>query len=730
MLEILDGNVYFKYDYYRGYTLTSVSRWVIKYKAPGELELIASPSGGEVEEGTQVSLTAKYDGSTTNDVTIYYTLDGTRPDRYSPQYYSPITINESCTLNAWVIHWYQGKRITEEYVVKSPDIKVTSITLNKSSLSIQAGQSETLTATVKPDNATDKTVMWSSSNTSIATVDSNGKVTAKSAGTATITCTANGGSNVKATCEVMVTQTQAYAVLSNDGKTVTFYYDDKKESRGGVDIINSQRGTATTAVFDTSFANYRPTSTAYWFSGCSELTTIKGMENLYTDDVTDMQFMFYGCNNLRNLNIEGFNTEKVTSMYSMFCRCLSLEELDVSGFKMDNVTNTNRMFGSCYCLTTLDLSSFNTSNVKDMTRMFSVCKSLTTIYVNEKKWNTANVTEGDGVFADCTVLVGGNGTKFDESHTDVEYARIDKPGSPGYFTDIADSKVTGITLNKTTLSLQTNQAETLTATVMPDKALDKTVTWSSSNTNIASVDNSGKVTAVSAGTATITCTANGGSNVKATCEVTVTNPKPEKITLPAEATVKAGETITLTPTMTPENAVTMLTWTSDDETIATVDANGVVTGVKKGKTFINVETDNGKTAYCKLTVTASEPIAIELPKNATVTVGGTLTLTPTITPEGAETVLTWTSDDESVARVDVNGVLTGVAEGLALVTVSTSNGLTSNVCKVKVEQDPSGISMVLMGEKKGTPIYTPSGQRLAAPRKGINIVGGKKIVIK
>lgn len=220
------------------------------------------------------------------------------------------------------------------------------------------------------------------------------------------------------------------------------------------------------------------------------------------------------------------------------------------------------------------------------------------------------------------------------------------------------------------------------------------------------------------------------SYVKGTLTIEENHYEPSNISLPSEATVTAGQTVTLTPTVTPANAEFTLTWTSDDETVATVSQNGVVTGVKKGKTFINVETDNGKTAYCKLTVTAPEPMKIELPKNATVTVGGTFTLTPTITPEGAETSMTWKSDDVSVARIDANGVLTGVAEGLALVTVSTSNGLTSNTCKVKVEPDPSGISTVMMDEKADVPIYTPSGQRLSAPHKGINIVGGKKVIVK
>ena len=293
----------------------------------------------------------------------------------------------------------------------------------------------------------------------------------------------------------------------------------------------------------------------------------------------------------------------------------------------------------------------------------------------------------------------------------------------------SEIKVTGITLDKTTLTLEVGKTQALNATVKPDDATNKSVTWTSSKTSVATVDNNGKVTAVASGNAKITCTANDDSGVSAICTVTV-KAVPESITLQTTATMRTGQMITLTPTITPADAVTTLTWSSDDESIATVSSAGVVTGVKKGQTFINVETDNGKTAYCKLTVTAGEPTAISLPKNVTMMVNQKITLTPTLTPADAETVLTWKSDDESVVRVSADGVLTGVAEGLALVTVSTSNGLTSGACKVKVEPDITGISDVEAEGRTNTPVYTLSGQRIAAPRKGINIVGGKKVIIK
>ena len=284
---------------------------------------------------------------------------------------------------------------------------------------------------------------------------------------------------------------EPYAVLSSDGQTVTFYYDDQKVSRGGIDINNSSTesspyGTATTAVIDASFADYRPRSTAYWFQKCSSLTTITGIKNLKTDNVTDMWDMFYGCSGLTSLDVSGFNTSNVTDMGGIFRNCSSLTSLDVSGFNTSKVTNMtcmfyncsgltsldlsgfdtsnvtdmkfmfygcsgltsldvsgfntsnvtkmNSMFHSCSGLTSLDVSGFNTSNVMTMNKMFYGCSGLTTIYVDEAKWSTANVSSGGDMFYNCTSLVGGNGTVYDANHTDVEYARIDKPERPGYFT--------------------------------------------------------------------------------------------------------------------------------------------------------------------------------------------------------------------------------------------------------------------------------------------------------
>ena len=271
---------------------------------------------------------------------------------------------------------------------------------------------------------------------------------------------------------------EAYAVMSSysSSMTLTFYYDDQKTARNGVGVgpftpdTNSEwysiRENITSVVFDASFDNCRNlTSTAYWFNGCKNLTTISGIEYLHTDNVTDIRAMFGSCSSLTSIDLSHFNTESVTNFYGMFYDCTGLTSLDVTGFntanatRMDNmfencsglteldlhnfntanVQNMSKMFLSCTGLTALDLSSFNTANVSNMTSMFSGCSALVTIYVGDG-WSTAKAGSGSEMFYGCTSLVGGAGTTFSSSRIGATYAHIDGGSSnPGYFTRSGDA---------------------------------------------------------------------------------------------------------------------------------------------------------------------------------------------------------------------------------------------------------------------------------------------------
>ena len=218
--------------------------------------------------------------------------------------------------------------------------------------------------------------------------------------------------------------------------------------------------------FDTS----QVTNMSFMFSSCSRLTSLN-VSNFDTSQVTNMNGMFYSCiyltsldvskfdtsqvtnmsnmfsscSGLTSLDLSKFDTSQVTNMSSMFYNCIGLTSLDLSKFDTSQVTNMSSMFYSCSRLTSLDVTSFDTSQVTNMNSMFYFCRGLTTIYVSEfdsttnTGWTTSAVTNSSRMFNDCTKLVGGNGTTYDSSHIDKEYARIDTTETPGYFTNITDT---------------------------------------------------------------------------------------------------------------------------------------------------------------------------------------------------------------------------------------------------------------------------------------------------
>ena len=164
----------------------------------------------------------------------------------------------------------------------------------------------------------------------------------------------------------------------------------------------SQRRKIKTVVFDASFANARPTSCYCWFSGCNNLTEIKGIEYLNTENVTNMGFMFNSCKVLTSLNLSNFNTEKVTDMQGMFGECWDLTSLDLTSFNTEKVTNMRQMFYNCSDLTSLNLSNFNTEKVMYMSNMFYNCNKLTSLDLTS--FNTAEVTKMDYMFKSCSAL--------------------------------------------------------------------------------------------------------------------------------------------------------------------------------------------------------------------------------------------------------------------------------------------------------------------------------------
>ena len=257
-----------------------------------------------------------------------------------------------------------------------------------------------------------------------------------------------------------------YAEFDNATGTLTFRRGLSKPE-GAYDLNvesnlpgwDAQREKINKVVFDASFANAKPTSCYAWFSQCSNLTEIEGIENLNTQNVTDMRDMFTccyaltsldvsifntqnvknmngmfcDCSNLTSLDLTNFNTAKVTNMGNMFLGCSNLTSLDLTNFNTAKVTDMHYMFKGCSALTSLDLTNFNTAEVRDMNRMFNMLDksstALTTIYVSDN-FVTTNVQNGENMFKNCTKLKGFQ--KYFLLDTDHRYANY----KTGYFTKL------------------------------------------------------------------------------------------------------------------------------------------------------------------------------------------------------------------------------------------------------------------------------------------------------
>jgi len=247
--------------------------------------------------------------------------------------------------------------------------------------------------------------------------------------------------------------------------------------------------------------------------------------------------------------------------------------------------------------------------------------------------------------------------------------------------------VTGITLSNSSMTLIEGDSQTLHATVKPSNATDKSVTWASSNSGVATVSATGTVTAVKEGTAEITATAGGKS---AKCIVTVKKEVVAVTSVTISQTSLAlteGETATLTATVAPDNATDKsVTWASSNSGVAAVSATGTVTAVKEGTAEITA-TVGGKSAKCIVTV-KKEVVAVTSvtisQTSLALTEGETATLTATIAPDNAtDKSVTWASSNSGVAAVSATGTVTAVKAGTTEITAKA--GEKTATCTVTVK---------------------------------------------
>jgi uncharacterized protein YjdB len=257
---------------------------------------------------------------------------------------------------------------------------------------------------------------------------------------------------------------------------------------------------------------------------------------------------------------------------------------------------------------------------------------------------------------------------------------------------VAAVEVTGITLPVSDLVLVEGSNYTLSAAITPENATDKTLLWTTSDSDTVRCDG-GVLTAVSPGSATITVRTTNGKSAVCYVNVTAAAAEIESVSLNAsEITLRPGDSYTLTAEVTPPSSLTETEWVSSDSSVAGCE-NGIVTALSPGQATITVSI-NGMTAACEVAVVGTEPVSLTLSETElTLNTGDTYTLTAVTSPDDMpENLLFWESGNENIVSCD-NGMLTAHEAGTTYITVRVSNGPEA-VCTVNVvDVQPESVSL-------------------------------------
>ena len=399
------------------------------------------------------------------------------------------------------------------------------------------------------------------------------------------------------------------------------------------------------------------------FLGCSSLTSVA----MGSSVTTIGNSAFWGCTGLTGINLK--NTTVTTIYHNAFYDCRGLKVITlpssvrtISSEAFYGCNGLRSIF--CYALIPPVMESRDCfSNSVYIAATLYVPSDVLNTYKSTYYWNS--FTEAYGVDADGNVLI------------------------------------TRISLYETNKNLTVNQTYQLIATIIPDCATNKTVNWTSDDTNVATVDGTGLVTAFTNGNTTITATTTDGTNLSASCSITVSSIPVTSVSLNrTNLTLDISESYQLIATVLPSNATNKtVTWTSSNPTVATVSSTGLITPVKPGSVTITAKTTDGTnlTATCQVNV-VKRITAISLNhSNLTLTLPETTQLVASITPNDATNqILDWTSSNPSVATVDNNGLITTKAVGNTIIKAATTDGSNlSASCQVTVNKNITATSVSL-----------------------------------
>lgn len=561
---------------------------------------------------------------------------------------------------------------------KAGSTNVQSVEVTPESTTIGVNQKRLLTAVVTPQNASDKTLVWSSDNTSVATVNpSTGEITGVSAGVATITATTSDG-GFKDSCIVTV-QTEQVTILVSE---ITLAPGSSNVAVGANLQLN-----ATVSPQDAD------DKTLTWSSSNAAIATVNSTTGMVSG-VAEGEVTITAMAN----DTSGKSATSVISVVTTVAKSIEFDDRDKylnATYEVGGTIQVSCIFnaGTGKVLDASGVTFWFRQVQSDWAGITKDIKA-TDVSAAGKSSGTATATISLADVAASTEI----GTDFYFlwiTITPEGEAMYGIPAGINPITVVAPAavSVSGVSLAQSTATVVKGQTVSLTHTIAPANASNKNITWKSSDEAIATVNN-GVVTGVSAGNVTITVkTVDGGFEATSVITVTDNAVSVTGISLSqTSASLEIGQTLSLTETITPAEATNKsVSWKSNNESVATV-SGGVVTAIGAGSATITVTTTDGvKEASCAVIVS---PAIIEVSNvllgisTISVNMGGSFTFAASVLPENAtDKTLTWESSNTAVATV-ANGVVTPVSAGETTITVtSTSNNSKKASCMVTVVGD-------------------------------------------
>lgn len=420
------------------------------------------------------------------------------------------------------------------------------------------------------------------------------------------------------------------------------------------------------------------------------------------------RFVFYNCTSLESLTITG-NVNKIGQYAFYGCKNLSHVELpdtqiefstDVFG-RCDKLVSAGPLKSNCnieYGWSS-EIPAYAFADIHNLQKII-ISSSIKTIgnYAFAKRYyGELPVTE---IYSNATIPPTISSKTFSD-YTATLFVPIDCKSAYSQtqnwknFNIIELVDVESININKSQYDIIVGESKTIDVTILPEKATYKDLYWTIEDNSIASINN-GVITGLKTGTTKVIATTTDGTNLSATCTISVTNPVNSVSLNKSEIQLEAGETETLTATYTPLNADDVtITWKSLNSDIAVVN-NGEVKAIAVGETEIVATSVNNIEARCKIVVKPTLVTSITVNKHSlALNTGDSEILTVSILPTKATyKTVTWKSNNEQVAIVDSNGKVSAKGNGTATISVSTIDGSNlSDKCIVTVTTLATGIAL-------------------------------------